>query len=300
MSLIPTPEPKFADLSRLTVGVVDDNATTARLVSDVLRASGVGMIHQAASGAEALEHLARWRPDILFLDWQMPVMDGLELTRLIRRAAVAPDPAIPDPQTPIIMLTGRRTAKDVDSARRAGVNEFVAKPFTPGALLSRIESVLRQPRNFVVGDEYVGPDRRRRRWADYVGPMRRAVDPSEVISDVERSLARQTIAVELDALRKLASSRGGADRQTLQMCYRAMQHNVHRARAVRDKAVEQASAALVRYMEATGGPGNADPKVVQAHMDSLSTLLELAAVDARKIVLIGEELDKASVPKARR
>jgi CheY-like chemotaxis protein len=275
MGALPVSDPKQTNLSELTVLAVDDNATALRLLSEVLRASGVGRVERAGDGAEALKMLATLQPDILFVDWQMPGMDGLELTRRVRRAALEPDAAIPDPKVAIIMLTGRRSLADVEMARQAGVDAFVAKPFTPAAILSRIRMVATQSREFVVAPDFVGPDRRRRKPHDYAGPLRRTVDPETVVLDVERDMARRTIGAELEALKKLVEVRGGADRETLQMCYRSMQHNIHRARAVRDAAIEQASNALVRYMEAMGGPARADPKVVQVHMDALGKLLLL-------------------------
>jgi CheY-like chemotaxis protein len=275
MGARPISDATQVDVSELTVLAVDDNATALRLLSEVLRASGVGRVERAGDGKQALEMLASVRPDLLFVDWQMPGMDGLELTRTIRRAALAPNAAIPDPKAPIIMLTGRRSQADVEAARLAGVDAFVAKPFTPGAILSRIRIVTSESREFVVAPDFVGPDRRRRKPQSYAGPLRRTIDPRSVVLDVERDLARRTIHAELEALKKLVAVRGGADRETLQMCYRSMQHNIHRARAVRDTAIEQASNALVRYMETVGGAARSDPRVVKAHMDALGRLLML-------------------------
>src|SRR5262245_43944934 len=132
-------------LSSLRILVVDDNANVQRLISDVLRAAGVGAVETADDGAHARSVLNRWHPDIIFCDWNMPNMGGLELTRSIRAAAVKPDRRIPDPQVPVIIVTAHRSQKEVEDARRAGVNEFVIKPFTPAALLSRIQLVLTKP-----------------------------------------------------------------------------------------------------------------------------------------------------------
>ncbi|CAN5208253.1 hypothetical protein BH11PSE2_BH11PSE2_07020 [soil metagenome] len=293
MRQIPTTDMKPADLSGLRVLVVDDNVNTVRLVADVLRASGVGQVFSAYTGVQALTGLQIWRPSIIFLDWQMPSMDGLELVRIIRKAAIHPDQIVPDPKVPIIMLTGRKREKDVEMARMAGVNEFVAKPFTPAALIGRIQMVMTKPRDFVVVGHYVGPDRRRRMELTYTGPMRRAVDPDEVIDQVERELTRRTMTVEVEAMQRLIEARGASDRETMQMCYRAMQHNAHRARAVRDTAIEQASNSLLRYIEAMGGPTQADPKVVAVHMDALRNLLSLGDADARSAGVINSKLDEA-------
>lgn len=297
MPQIPTSTLKPVDLKDLTVAVVDDDLITVRLVADVLRASGVGAVHQASNGADALAQLSEWRPDILFLDWQMPRLDGLELTRLIRAAALKPDARIPNPKTPIVMLTGRRLAKDVELARLAGVTEFVAKPFTPASLLGRIQSVLTRPRDFVVGDDYVGPDRRRRPIDSHPGPLRRTDDLKKWAAEQDRDMARRTIGVELEALSALIVARGGVDRETVQMCHLSMRHNIHRARAVRDTAIEQASKALLRYIEAAGGAERAEAHVVRLHLEALRKLISVTAFESRRLAPTVERPRPSVAPK---
>ncbi len=261
-------------LSSLKVLVVDDNANVQRLIGDVLRAGGVGQVETVGDGIRAREMLSRWRPDIVFSDWSMPVMGGLELTRSIRRAAIDRDPQVPDPQVPVIIVTGHRSERDVEIARRAGVNEFVIKPFTPAALLSRIELVLTRPRPFIVSDAYIGPDRRRRVELSYSGPLRRTGDPAEVVDADERAATRETIGVELEALAALIAARGGLDRDTLKMVQRVMQHTRFRARQIRDVAVERASGLLGDYVEAAGGaPQRCEAAILALHFEAIRTLL---------------------------
>ncbi|MDO8900173.1 MAG: response regulator [Phenylobacterium sp.] len=275
------------DLSGLKVLVVDDHVNTVRLIVDVLRAAGVGSVSSAFEGLSARQALARQEPDLIFTDWRMPVMDGLELTRSIRMAAVSPDRSVPDPEIPIIMVTGHRSAREVEIAREAGVNEFVMKPFTPAALLSRIQLVLAQPRPFIVSNGYVGPDRRRKAELTYAGPLRRTSDPEEVVDVVERHAARQTISVELEAMRRLIQARGGVDRTTLQMTYRVMQHTRFRARQVRDRMLERATDALLSYASKVGGMEHCEADVVEAHLTVLGQILEgddHDAIGAAKLV----------------
>jgi CheY-like chemotaxis protein len=276
---LPSASLRPADLGELKVLVVDDHTVTARLIGDVLRAAGVGQVETAGDGLKAREVLRKWNPDIIFTDWNMPLMDGLELTRSIRRAAVAKDRLIPNPRVPIIMLTAMRSEREVEIARRAGVNEFVIKPFTPASVISRIQLVLTRPREFVVSEAYVGPDRRRRAEISYSGPMRRAQDPAEVVDTLERQATRETIGVELEALRRLIAVRGGMDRETLQMTYRVMQHTRHRARQVRDQTVERVSQLLLDYADAMGGSEACDPRVLEVHFDAIRTLLAAPETD---------------------
>ncbi|WP_374470042.1 response regulator [Phenylobacterium sp.] len=270
------------DLASLNVLIVDDNANVQRLIGDVLRAGGVGAVDFAEDGLRAREMLARWDPDVIFSDWNMPVMGGLELTRSIRRAAVTPDRRVPNPEVPVIIVTAHRSQREVEEARKAGVNEFVIKPFTPAALLSRIEMVLTRPRPFIVSEAYIGPDRRRRVELSYSGPLRRMTDPDEVVDSVERSATRETISVELEALRRLIQVRGGVDRETLKMTYRVMQHTSFRARQVRDNMVDRASKLLMEYTEAMGGPETCEPQVLDIHFKAIGNLLDMGPEDARE------------------
>lgn len=290
-------------LSGLKVLVADDHAVTSRLIGDVLRAAGVGEVRTAVDGLRARQLLHGWDPHIVFTDWNMPVMDGLELTRSIRRAAIAPDKLVPNPQVPIIMLTATRSQREVEVARKAGVNEFVIKPFTPASVISRIQLVLTKPRDFIISGAYVGPDRRRRTEISYSGPMRRAVDPAEVIDKDERRATRDTIGVELEALRRVIAVRGGMDRETLQMTYRVMQHTRHRARQVRDAMIEQVSQSMMDCADAMGGPEACDPTVLEIHFDAVRTLLAAPEADealaSRVIAQLKRAVDKKTAERAR-
>ena len=266
------------DLSAMKVLVVDDHANTLRLIGDVLRAGGVGVVETACDGQRARDMLRLFNPDIIFTDAKMPVMDGLVFAQSIRRAAVAPDPKVPNPEVPIVMVTGLRSEHDVQLARKAGVNEFVIKPFTPAALLSRIQLVLRKPRQFIVSEAYVGPDRRRKVELNYNGPLRRNSDPAEVAEGAERDATRETIGVELEAMHRLIEARGGLDRSLAQMTFRVMQHTRFRARQVRDGAIEKAAEALIDYVEAMGGPDAADTTIMEAHFDKVRKLTGASAL----------------------
>lgn len=290
---LPTASLNPADLAGLRVLVVDDNQNMLRLVSDVLRAGGVGEVFMADDGHKALKSLALRQPHVIFTDWRMPNMDGLAFTQAVRQAAVTPNPLVPDPRVPIVMLTAQRREFEVENARRAGVNEFVVKPFTPAAILSRIQLVLTKPRDFIVSETYVGPDRRRRTELNYTGPLRRGGDPDEIADSVEREVTRQTIGVELDAMRRLIRDRGAIDAATMKMTYRVMKHTEHRARALRDQMIVRASAAFSRYVEAMGGPAHCDPAMVEVHLDALSTLLGIPDTDAESAALVAQHLERA-------
>lgn len=281
-----------ADVAGLKILVVDDHANTVRLIGDVLRAAGVSTVYTASDGMRARGMLFQVQPDIIFTDSKMPFMDGLELTRSIRKAAIVSDPRVPNPQVPVVMVTGNSSVRDVHVARLAGVNEFVIKPFTPAALLSRIQLVLKKPRPFIISEAYVGPDRRRRVELNYSGPLRRTNDPDAIADTVEREEARETISVELEAMRRLVAARRGIDRPTLQMIYRVMQHTTFRARQVRDRAVERASESMLSYVNAMGGAEDCDAEVIDTHFEAMSQLLASDGIDEMTAMRIADNLEK--------
>lgn len=289
------------DLASLKVLVVDDNINVQRLIGDVLRAGGVGQVETASDGMRARDKIAGWDPHLIFSDWNMPVMGGLELTRSIRRAAVVADRRIRNPQVPVIIVTGHRSEADVELARRAGVNEFVIKPFTPAGLLSRIQLVLSKPRPFIVSEDYIGPDRRRRLELSYSGPLRRTGDPAQVVDEIERAATRDTISVELEALRALVIARGGVDRETLKMTYRVMQHTSFRARQVRDGMVARASALLMEYVDAMGGHEHCEPEVLQVHFSAIGKLIDApgAIVEAEELIAHLEAVVRQKIVRRR-
>jgi CheY-like chemotaxis protein len=152
---------------RLKVLVVDDNQHMRTLVSAVLQAFGVSTVHEARNGEEAWNILLKNPCDIIFVDWLMTGMTGLDFTGKVR---TAPDST--NPFVPIIMLTGHTSLERVNAARDAGVNEFLAKPVSSKTILGRLVSVIEHPRPFVRTRGYFGPCRRRREIA-YHGPERR-------------------------------------------------------------------------------------------------------------------------------
>jgi CheY-like chemotaxis protein len=153
---------------RLKILVVDDNAHMRKLVVTILQAFGVIQIYEAGDGQRAWAVLRESNPDIVVADWVMEGMSGLDLVKMIRGNAQAPNPFVP-----VIMLTGHTHIDHVRQARDAGVNEFLAKPVSVKALMSRLVAVIEQPRPYVRTGAYFGPCRRRR-GDEYRGPERRA------------------------------------------------------------------------------------------------------------------------------
>jgi two-component system chemotaxis response regulator CheY len=172
------------DFSLFSVLIVEDGAYMRRLLSSVLRAIGVGTVLQAANGGEAIEmmKLMGTHPDkvgvssvdIVMSNWMMDPVDGLMLLRWLRRNKESPDRFMA-----FIMITGFVDRGKLVQARDHGVIEFLAKPYSVQALVSRLLAVIDRPREFVLAPDYFGPDRRRRAL-DYAGGERRELDDSDV------------------------------------------------------------------------------------------------------------------------
>jgi CheY-like chemotaxis protein len=173
---------------RVRVLVVDDNPHMRALIVAVLQAFDIKNIHEAGSAEAAWDTLSLHPCDVVFLDWVMGGMSGLELTRKIRSS-----PDSPNPFVPIIMLTGHTSLEYVRAARDAGVSDFLAKPVSAKAIIARLLSIIEHPRPFVRTKVYFGPCRRRRQDDAYRGPERRTSESETDIADMDMP-ARQPAA----------------------------------------------------------------------------------------------------------
>ena len=113
--------------------VVDDEKTVTEVVERYLRHEGFD-VSLAADGAEGLRVAEDWAPDLVVLDLMLPVVDGLEVCRRLRR----------ETDTPIIMLTARGEETDRVVGLELGADDYVVKPFSPRELVARIKFVLRR------------------------------------------------------------------------------------------------------------------------------------------------------------
>lgn len=159
------------NLSSVKILVIDDNQHMLRLARTMLNAFGVVNIHEAEDGIDGLESLTKYRSDIVLVDWVMDGMDGIEFTRQVRQSDNDEINHVP-----IIMMTGHTQRLRVEEARDAGITEFLAKPISAHALYQRITAIIERPREFVMAEDFAGPDRRRRRNDEFDGPDRRGAD----------------------------------------------------------------------------------------------------------------------------
>src|SRR5882757_2902069 len=141
----------------LGVLIVDDSQFMRKIVRNCLLNVGVKEIYEAGDGIAALEAIRTIGPDIVILEWELPLLSGAELVRIVR----SPD-VFPMPDVPIIMLSSHGERWRVIEAALIGINEYLVKPVSAQALFDRMVSILAKPRRIVRQGGYYGPEPRRR------------------------------------------------------------------------------------------------------------------------------------------
>ena len=121
----------------MNILLVDDSKTMRTIQKKILEVNPGVQFFEAADGLEALALLAKTRMDLALVDWNMPNMDGHTLVKKIRET---------DKRTPLIMCTTEAEKPRIIDALRAGVNNYVVKPFTGEVLLEKVEATLKKVR----------------------------------------------------------------------------------------------------------------------------------------------------------
>jgi two-component system, chemotaxis family, chemotaxis protein CheY len=143
-------------IQSLCVVVVDDNQYMRKMVRNLLMNCGIKEIYEAADGIAALDMIRTVGPDVVILDWEMPLLSGAELVRIVRSPGV-----FPMPDVPIIMLSGHGERWRVVEAVKLGVNEYLIKPVSAKAIYDRLVAIFAQPRPAVQLGDYYGPEPRK-------------------------------------------------------------------------------------------------------------------------------------------
>ncbi len=120
-----------------TILVVDDEPKIVQLVRDYLERAGFRVL-AAPSGKTALALTHSERPDMVILDLGLPEMDGLDVTRTLRK----------DSNVPILMLTARSEETDKLVGLELGADDYITKPFSPKELVARVRVVFRRMENY--------------------------------------------------------------------------------------------------------------------------------------------------------
>jgi len=143
-------------IENLGILIVDESLYMRKLTRMMLMNIGAKAIYEAADGVAALDIIRTANPDVAILDWDLPVLSGPQVIRIVRSPQV-----FPKPHLPIIMLTANAQRSNVSEAMRLGVHEFLLKPTSPRALSDRLLSIIVKPRPMVqIGKFYVPQPRR--------------------------------------------------------------------------------------------------------------------------------------------
>jgi two-component system, chemotaxis family, chemotaxis protein CheY len=157
-----------AVIQSLGVLVVDDNQYMRKVTRNLLMNIGVRVVYEASDGIAGLDVIRTLAPDVVILDWHLPMLNGAEFVRIVRSPGVFPMSDIP-----IIVLTSHAERWRVIEAARLGVHEYLRKPVSAQALLDRLTLILAKPRAIVQRGDYYGPEPRR----DFPDPVRSSTVP---------------------------------------------------------------------------------------------------------------------------
>ncbi|MEY4701343.1 MAG: hypothetical protein RL326_1530 [Pseudomonadota bacterium] len=124
----------FVD-KRMKILVVDDFASMRQVVKKTLIAMGFSNIHEAAGGADAVRKIEEGEPfGLIISDWNMPNMTGLDLLNFVRSNQHMA-------KVPFLMITAEGNPENIVQAAKAGVSQYIVKPFTAEALQQKLEGV---------------------------------------------------------------------------------------------------------------------------------------------------------------
>jgi len=125
------------DDKNIRILVVDDFATMRRIIRGILNRLGYKNVDEAQEGQLALEKLKSGSYGLVVCDWNMPVMTGLELLKAVRADSRLK-------KTPFLMVTAEAKKENIVDAIRAGVTNYIVKPFTEDVLARKLEEVFQK------------------------------------------------------------------------------------------------------------------------------------------------------------
>lgn len=113
-----------------SVLIVDDSRTSRRILRDILDRAGFAVAGEAVNGQEGFNEFVKLKPDIVTLDITMPVMDGIECLKLIKKN---------DPNAKVVMITAAGQKDKMMEAVKIGAAEFVSKPFVEETVIEALK-----------------------------------------------------------------------------------------------------------------------------------------------------------------
>lgn len=157
---------------RARILLIEDHPPTAQTLQAILQALGFSKITLAVNMAAGIDALKAAAFDLILCDFQLGIVNGLMLVRMIRQSD-----GLANPNVPIVMITAHADNERVVEALKAGVDDFLVKPADPETIARCLGSLLERPRSFVKSKDYAGPDRRRRSTGNNPGRRTEDIEP---------------------------------------------------------------------------------------------------------------------------
>lgn len=121
----------------LNVLIIDDHKTMLRVIKNLLQQIDITKVDEAGDGQEALQKLTQKRYNLILSDWNMMPMTGLQLLQQVRT-----DSTFQHQNVPFVMITAEARPENVVEAKKAGVDNYIIKPFDANTLKSKIQAAL--------------------------------------------------------------------------------------------------------------------------------------------------------------
>lgn len=157
MAFVIDPQMPFgSDFSRCRPLILDPYLTNRRLLHDILKDIGCGEVTDCGRVGSTLSAIENGAGNVLFLDWSDQI-DAIDFLYHLRQTSN------PHRFLPVVVMTGYAGLNHIATARDAGANEFMLRPWSRQVVASRLRCLVLHPRLYIQGGGFFGPDRRRRR-----------------------------------------------------------------------------------------------------------------------------------------
>jgi CheY-like chemotaxis protein len=288
-------ETRVQDFANKRVLLVDDHTHIRAIFTSILNGLGMFRLSTADRSDRALSTLEAEPIDLVITDFNMPGLSGIGLAQRIRQEIRSKNPRF-NPSIPIIMITSFGTKKCLMAARDAGVDEFLAKPFTTLAVAERIDSAINMQRSFIVSENYIGPCRRRKVDPILSGLKRREADRIAILNEfgVERNLIQDDAQILID----LAGNNQIEETSTEDIAWIGETTAVH-AQKIRDDLLERAAMSLLKYAALASAQGKLEADIVEMHGHAVKQLLDLAGKDLNLSNQVVDSLERAVTKRTR-
>ena len=288
-------ETRVQDFANKRVLLVDDHTHIRAIFTSILNGLGMFRLSTADRSDRALSTLEAEPIDLVITDFNMPGLSGIGLAQRIRQEIRSKNPRF-NPSIPIIMITSFGTKKCLMAARDAGVDEFLAKPFTTLAVAERIDSAINMQRSFIVSENYIGPCRRRKVDPILSGLKRREADRIAILNEfgVERNLIQDDAQILID----LAGNDQIEETSTEEIAWIGENTAAH-AQKIRDDLLERAAMSLLKYAALASAQGKLEADIVEMHGYAVKQLLDLAGKDLNLSNQVVDSLERAVTKRTR-